>query len=737
ATVIGIIGTAGGNGAVIEFAGNVIEGFSIEARNVWVTTAFHQSKHASQATCPLKLDRPMAPKDADWDAAVAYWKTLKSDTGAKYDSDFQINAIIPTITWGTSPEDTVAINESVPDPTKVSDPTKKQFEWRRAQHPVAPIETPSITTNGVSPDSIVQDSRQSGHQNLPSLPPADTNVPIYSQTPATQSGKANVNALVEKYNAMAAECDLPNGSNCLNNSNNKRPADAITSLRALPAAVSTFASGVSSLDGGKDHSLLFTAASRVGPTACYAESTSEASSQAVVKSIASSSIFVASDKNARVGDSLVDFMANVLAPAVTASTTVTKLETGTTSNTIVNAPNPVKPQTTPSSPLAIVKTLEGMSLTRNSLDAATVVDIPPMHSQIAVTAGSSESVNLTSLASQTKTHPSSPAQTPLINVMPHTSSTIADVVVNSQTSGQEEKILPTAIGERKILVPKRRKGVTTTNSGCSTSDGKAQSSTPAVAVTATSLVTADDSETIAGKEVLNVAGNADPLVSTLGGDTSHCVEADTKEGIDSVASIQTTAAAGSTPPSAAYTKYNTSKQDSTNPRSSFAAMEGEEDWKDFCCQLKGHEPSAVACSSKIHTKSHLSDMTRSSHSKDVDLRSNNKFQADVADTEHSHYVAGFVTLMNGSETTKAHLVLERKTPDWYLHQYGKSIPPTVAVEIGHDWVVQEHCRVVHIGKCFDKLNDEVRWAIGFGQRQDTERAHLKEWIERIVADFKC
>ncbi|KAJ3003109.1 UNVERIFIED_CONTAM: 3-isopropylmalate dehydratase, partial [Siphonaria sp. JEL0065] len=130
--VIGVIGTAGGNGAVIEFAGNVIEGFSIEARMSMCNMSIEAGARAGmiapdQITFDYIKDRPMAPKGADWDAAVAYWRTLKSDAGAKYDIDVQINAadIIPTITWGTSPEDTVPINGSVPDPAKVSDPTKK------------------------------------------------------------------------------------------------------------------------------------------------------------------------------------------------------------------------------------------------------------------------------------------------------------------------------------------------------------------------------------------------------------------------------------------------------------------------------------------------------------------------------------------------------------------------------------------------------------------------------------
>ncbi|KAJ3296876.1 3-isopropylmalate dehydratase [Rhizoclosmatium sp. JEL0117] len=130
--VIGVIGTAGGNGAVIEFAGSVIEGFSIEARMSMCNMSIEAGARAGmiapdQITFDYIKDRPMAPKGADWDAAVAYWKSLKSDPGAKYDIDVLIHAadIAPTLTWGTSPQDVVPITGAVPDPSKESDPVKK------------------------------------------------------------------------------------------------------------------------------------------------------------------------------------------------------------------------------------------------------------------------------------------------------------------------------------------------------------------------------------------------------------------------------------------------------------------------------------------------------------------------------------------------------------------------------------------------------------------------------------
>ncbi|CAE8619663.1 unnamed protein product, partial [Polarella glacialis] len=71
---------------------------------------------------------PLCPKGKEWDRAVAYWKSLRTDKGAKFDKDIHLNAadIAPTVTWGTSPEDTVAITGAVPDPSKATDPKKRE-----------------------------------------------------------------------------------------------------------------------------------------------------------------------------------------------------------------------------------------------------------------------------------------------------------------------------------------------------------------------------------------------------------------------------------------------------------------------------------------------------------------------------------------------------------------------------------------------------------------------------------
>lgn len=130
--VIGVIGTAGGTGCVIEFAGKAIENLSMEARMSICNMAIEAGARAGmirpdQKTFDYVQGRPLAPKGEEWTKAVNYWKTLHSDEGAHFDYDIKINAadIVPTITWGTSPQDALPITASTPDPSTVSDPLKK------------------------------------------------------------------------------------------------------------------------------------------------------------------------------------------------------------------------------------------------------------------------------------------------------------------------------------------------------------------------------------------------------------------------------------------------------------------------------------------------------------------------------------------------------------------------------------------------------------------------------------
>lgn len=126
--IIGVIGTAGGTGHVIEYAGEAIRNLSMEGRMTICNMSIEAGARAGmiapdETTFEYIKGKPMAPQSEMWDKAVAWWKTLPSDEGARYDKEIVIKAsdIAPTVTWGTSPEDAIAINGAVPDPKKAGD----------------------------------------------------------------------------------------------------------------------------------------------------------------------------------------------------------------------------------------------------------------------------------------------------------------------------------------------------------------------------------------------------------------------------------------------------------------------------------------------------------------------------------------------------------------------------------------------------------------------------------------
>jgi 3-isopropylmalate/(R)-2-methylmalate dehydratase large subunit len=131
--VIGTIGTAGGTGHVIEYRGKAFEAMTIEERLTVCNMSIEGGARAGiiapdETTFAYIEGRPFAPKGEEWDRAVAYWRTLKTDEGATFDRTVTIDAtqIQPTVTWGTSPEDTVAIGGVVPDPASFADPSKQK-----------------------------------------------------------------------------------------------------------------------------------------------------------------------------------------------------------------------------------------------------------------------------------------------------------------------------------------------------------------------------------------------------------------------------------------------------------------------------------------------------------------------------------------------------------------------------------------------------------------------------------
>jgi len=131
--IIGVIGAAGGTGHVIEYRGAAFEAMSVEQRLTVCNMSIEAGARAGliapdEVVLRYLKGRPMAPAGDDWDAAAAYWRTLHTDPGAVFDKSVVINAsdVAPCVTWGTSPEDVVAINGRVPDPAGFADESKRQ-----------------------------------------------------------------------------------------------------------------------------------------------------------------------------------------------------------------------------------------------------------------------------------------------------------------------------------------------------------------------------------------------------------------------------------------------------------------------------------------------------------------------------------------------------------------------------------------------------------------------------------
>jgi 3-isopropylmalate/(R)-2-methylmalate dehydratase large subunit len=130
--IIGKIGTAGGTGHVFEYAGSTFRDMSMEGRMTVCNMSIEAGARAGlvapdEKTIAYVTGRPYAPKGAVWEQAVAYWRTLPSDAGAKYNKDAHLAAadIAPHVTWGTSPQDVAPIIGRVPDPAQVDDPLKR------------------------------------------------------------------------------------------------------------------------------------------------------------------------------------------------------------------------------------------------------------------------------------------------------------------------------------------------------------------------------------------------------------------------------------------------------------------------------------------------------------------------------------------------------------------------------------------------------------------------------------
>ena len=150
--IIGKIGTAGGTGCVLEYAGSVISELSVEQRMTICNMSIEGGARAGLIQPDEKIfnylkGRPMSPKNENWDKALEYWNSLQTDKNAKFDKEINLNGedIAPMVTWGTSPEDVVPINGKIPNPNNEKNEDKKNSINR------------SLKYMGLKPDIKVQD----------------------------------------------------------------------------------------------------------------------------------------------------------------------------------------------------------------------------------------------------------------------------------------------------------------------------------------------------------------------------------------------------------------------------------------------------------------------------------------------------------------------------------------------------------------------------------------------------
>jgi len=150
--IIGKIGTAGGTGFVIEYAGNLISSLSVEQRMTICNMTIEGGARAGLIEPDQKIfdylkDKPMSPKKQNWEKALEYWSNLKSDKGAEFDKEITLEGkdIKPMVTWGTSPQDVVTIDEKIPNPNNEKNADKKSSIER------------SLKYMGLNPDVAVKD----------------------------------------------------------------------------------------------------------------------------------------------------------------------------------------------------------------------------------------------------------------------------------------------------------------------------------------------------------------------------------------------------------------------------------------------------------------------------------------------------------------------------------------------------------------------------------------------------
>ena len=228
--IIARIGTAGGTGYTIEFAGSAIRGLSMEGRMTVCNMAIEAGARAGlvavdEKTIAYCKGRPFAPTGVEWDHAVAYWRTLQSDPGAKWDAVVELDAaqIQPQVTWGTSPEMVVAVDGRVPDPEKEKDPIKRGAIERalvymglQPNKPITDIRIDKVFI-GSCTNSRIEDLREAAAVVRRAGQRVAGNVRIAMVVPGSGQVKAQAEAegLHEIFKAAGFEWREPGCSMCL------------------------------------------------------------------------------------------------------------------------------------------------------------------------------------------------------------------------------------------------------------------------------------------------------------------------------------------------------------------------------------------------------------------------------------------------------------------------------------------------------------------------------------------
>ena len=228
--IIGKIGTAGGTGYTIEFAGEAIRDLSIEGRMTVCNMAIEGGARAGlvavdDKTIEYVKGRPLAPTGEQWDAAAAYWKTLHSDADAVFDRVVELNGadIVPQVTWGTSPEMVLGVDAVVPTPADEQDPNKRGAFERALQYMDLQAGTPLQAINvdkvfiGSCTNSRIEDMREAAAIVQKLGKPVASNIKLAMVVPGSGLVKeqAEQEGLDKVFKAAGFEWREPGCSMCL------------------------------------------------------------------------------------------------------------------------------------------------------------------------------------------------------------------------------------------------------------------------------------------------------------------------------------------------------------------------------------------------------------------------------------------------------------------------------------------------------------------------------------------